>query len=293
MSNVFGSTGAGIVIILLVLLVVILLVVTVNLNLRMTRLQRRYNLFMKGTDGVSVEKAMAERLREIGKIRSGQKVTSRGLDQLQSQYDRMLCKYGIVKYDAFEDVGGKMSFALAMLDQTNTGFVLNAIHSRDNCFLYLKDIVKGTSYIMLSDEEVEALQRAARSGEDAVLAEKPAKKKPAKQAASKQTESKPAEGKKAPAKTARKADPKRQKELWEDLEANLMESTDPEAAPRRTNKGIPEDILRSAQPSAARRTARRIEQDSVPETAPEAAAETVPAAAAEAVREEAVPDTQQ
>ncbi len=289
MSNIFGSTGAGIVIILLVLLVVILLVVTVNLNLRMTRLQRRYNLFMKGTDGVSVEKAMAERLREIGKIRSGQKVTSRGLDQLQSQYDRMLCKYGIVKYDAFEDVGGKMSFALAMLDQTNTGFVLNAIHSRDNCFLYLKDIVKGTSYIMLSDEEVEALQRAARSGEDAVLAEKPAKKKPAKQAASKQTE-----GKKAPAKTARKADPKRQKELWEDLEANLMESTDPEAAPRRTaNKGIPEDILKNAQPASARRTARHIEQDSVPETVPEAVAETVPAAAPEDVREEAVQDTNQ
>ena len=64
MSNLFGSTGAGVVIILLIALVVILLLVTVNLNLRMTRLQRRYNLFMKGTDGVSVEKAMAERLRQ-------------------------------------------------------------------------------------------------------------------------------------------------------------------------------------------------------------------------------------
>ncbi len=177
MSKLFGSTGAGVLVIILVALVVILLLTTVNLNLRMTRLQRRYNLFMKGTDGVSVEKAMAERLREIGKIRVGQKQTSKGLDQLQNQYDRMLCKYGIVKYDAFEDVGGKMSFALAMLDQTNTGFVLNAIHSRDNCFLYLKDVVKGTSYIMLSDEEVEALRRAARSGEDAALADKPAKKR--------------------------------------------------------------------------------------------------------------------
>ena len=53
-----------------------------------------------------------------------------------------LNKYGIVKYDAFDDVGGKMSFALAMLDKENTGFILNAIHSRDNCFLYLKEIVK-------------------------------------------------------------------------------------------------------------------------------------------------------
>ena len=57
-------------------------------------------------------------------------------------------------------VGGKMSFALAMLDKENTGFILNAIHSRDNCFLYLKEIVKGESYIMLSAEEIDALRQA-------------------------------------------------------------------------------------------------------------------------------------
>ena len=70
-----------------------------------------------------------------------------------------MTKYGIVKYDAFDDVGGKLSFVLSMLDQNNTGFVLNAIHSRENCFLYIKEIVKGESYIMLSEEEVEALRR--------------------------------------------------------------------------------------------------------------------------------------
>ena len=241
MSKVFGSTAAGVVIILLIILVVILLMTAVNLNLRMTRLQRRYNLFMKGTDGQSVEKAMSERLREIGKLRSGQKRTSRGLDQLQSQYDRMLCKYGIVKYDAFEDVGGKMSFALAMLDQTNTGFVLNAIHSRDNCFLYLKDVVNGTSYIMLSDEEVEALQRASRSGEDAALAEKTARKR---QAQKKEKEAQA--GKKTPAKqdarpAARPADPERRKELWEELEANLQENSGPQDSVRETKpEPVPE-----------------------------------------------------
>lgn len=176
MSKIFGSTTAGIIIVILVVLVILLLMVMVNLNLRMNRLQRRYRLFMKGTDGQSVEKAMAGRLRELGKLRYEQEQNSIELGSLQNLYDRMLCKYGIVKYDAFEDVGGKMSFALAMLDQENTGFVLNAIHSRDNCFLYLKDIVKGTSYIMLSDEEVEALRRAASAGED-IIEEKQAKKK--------------------------------------------------------------------------------------------------------------------
>ena len=72
----------------------------------------------------------------------------------------MYSKYGIEKYDAFDDVGGKLSFALAMLDMDNSGIILNAVHSRDNCFLYMKEIVKGESYVMLSQEEVEALRKA-------------------------------------------------------------------------------------------------------------------------------------
>lgn len=57
-------------------------------------------------------------------------------------------------------MGGKLSFALALLDKNNTGLVFNAIHSRDNCFVYLKEIVNGESYVMLSEEEVEALRKA-------------------------------------------------------------------------------------------------------------------------------------
>ena len=54
--------------------------------------------------------------------------------------------------------------ALALLDKDNTGLILNAVHSRDNCFLYLKEIVKGESYVMLSQEEVEALRKAVNFG---------------------------------------------------------------------------------------------------------------------------------
>ena len=63
-----------------------------------------------------------------------------------------------------DDVGGKLSFALALLDQDNSGVILNAVHSRDNCFLYLKEIVKGESYVMLSQEELEALRKAVNFG---------------------------------------------------------------------------------------------------------------------------------
>ena len=79
---------------------------------------------------------------------------------LEQHFKVIFSKYGVEKYDAFDDVGGKLSFALALLDKDNSGIMLNAVHSRDNCFLYLKEIVKGESYVMLSQEEVEALRKA-------------------------------------------------------------------------------------------------------------------------------------
>ena len=53
-----------------------------------------------------------------------------------------------------------------MLDNNDTGIVLNAIHSKENCFLYIKEVVKGESYIMLSDEEIQALRIAKKFGDD-------------------------------------------------------------------------------------------------------------------------------
>ena len=86
------------------------------------------------------------------------------IEKIWKGMDKSLNKYGIVKYDAFEDMGGKLSFVLAMLDKNNTGFLLNAIHSRENCFLYIKEIVNGESYVVLSEEEVEALKQAVNFG---------------------------------------------------------------------------------------------------------------------------------
>ena len=69
-------------------------------------------------------------------------------------------KTGIVKYDAFNEMGGKLSFAVAMLDNDNSGWILNAMHSREGCYTYINEIIKGESYIELAEEEAEALDKA-------------------------------------------------------------------------------------------------------------------------------------
>ena len=162
MSELFDSVGIdmGIVMILLTVLVLVMMIMTVSMSLRLSRLTQKYRLFMKGKDGQSLEKIMNMRFKELDRMSRQLELNKSNIAELTRIQSKTLNKYGIVKYDAFDDVGGKLSFALAMLDKENTGFILNAIHSRDNCFVYLKEIVKGESYIILSEEEVDALRQA-------------------------------------------------------------------------------------------------------------------------------------
>ena len=115
---------------------------------------------MKGSDGQSLERVFAQKIKEVDRLSAANDDNYMKIQSLQKKMEKALMKYGIVKYDAFDDVGGKLSFALAMLDKNNTGFILNAIHSRDNCFFYIKEIVNGESYILLSSEEMDALRQA-------------------------------------------------------------------------------------------------------------------------------------
>ena len=69
-------------------------------------------------------------------------------------------KVGVNKYDAFHEMGGKLSFALCMLDKKDNGYVVNVMHSNDGCFAYIKEIVNGKSYIELGKEEEKAVKQA-------------------------------------------------------------------------------------------------------------------------------------
>ena len=166
MSSIFDNLGIdpGIIIIILLVLTIFLLVKSVSSSMRLNRLERKYKTFMKGSDAQSLEKIFVRKFAQIDKLYEAKEDHEHDILFIKKNLEKMFSKYGVEKYDAFDDVGGKLSFALALLDKDNTGFILNAVHSRDNCFLYLKEIVKGESYVMLSQEEVEALRKAVNFG---------------------------------------------------------------------------------------------------------------------------------
>lgn len=160
--SILNSLGIdpGIIVIALMGIMIFVLLYMVRVSMKMTRFMKRYRIFMKGKDAVSLEKAFAQKFLEVDRIDELTKVHSDEIRRMKEIQGRTANKIGIVKYDAFPDVGGRLSFALAMLDESDSGFVLNAIHGRDGCYTYVKEIVKGESYIVLGQEEKEALRQA-------------------------------------------------------------------------------------------------------------------------------------
>ena len=70
------------------------------------------------------------------------------------------CRYGIVKYDAFNESGGKLSFVMTLLDEKKDGYILNVVHANDGSYSYVKDVIDGNPIVTLGKEEEESLEKA-------------------------------------------------------------------------------------------------------------------------------------
>ena len=123
-------------------------------------LYRRYDLFMRGKDAESLEELILRQQEDIEELKEAKIVDREAMRVMNRNIRASIQKFGIVHYDAFEGMGGKMSFALALLDYTNTGMIINCMHSREGCFIYVKNVDAGSTYTPLGAEEKEALERA-------------------------------------------------------------------------------------------------------------------------------------
>lgn len=152
LSMIIGG-AAAIFAMALAILVVICIV-------KIRKLNKKYSVFMKGSTGKDLESSIFTRFSELDTIKSDIEFMSGKLniacDMLLTAYQKM----SIVKYDAFKEMGGKLSFSLAMLDDKNSGYILTSVHTREGCYTYVKEIIKGESFVVLSEEERKALEEA-------------------------------------------------------------------------------------------------------------------------------------
>ena len=164
-SSIFDAIGIdpGIILIFVLGVLLIVFVYMIKISMKMSRFIKKYKMFMRGMDGASLERAFAARFNQMDLLEENSRNHMEEIRKIKEVQNITLNKVAIVKYDAFKEMGGKLSFALAMLDKENNGFVMNAIHSSDGCYTYVKEIVKGESYVVLGEEEKEALRQAVNS----------------------------------------------------------------------------------------------------------------------------------
>lgn len=145
------------VIILLLLVVLILLIIQIK---RVGTLKDRLDKFTMGKDAKSLEEEIAALYEDNHYLKNSVDTNRKDIRALVKQMESVFQKKGLVKYDAFHQMGGHLSFCLALLDENNNGFIMNSVHSTEGCYCYTKEIENGESKLDLGKEEAKALALA-------------------------------------------------------------------------------------------------------------------------------------
>ncbi len=155
-----GGLDIGYVLIVLTVLVVAAVVLVIILLVQNIRLKDKYDRFMRGAKAKSLETEIQDLIKDVEDLTRTSKEHDIDIRELYHKHEGALQKVGLVKYDAFKEMGGKLSYGLAVLDENNNGFLINSVHSSTGCYSYTKKIKDGQSEIELSKEEKTALERA-------------------------------------------------------------------------------------------------------------------------------------
>lgn len=163
-SEYLGFDSDYIIIGLVAVVFILFMMIVINLC-QMKKLKKNYKIFMQGKKAESLEETLLKRLDQVDELVKANEENEKNIKELFQNMRFSYQKMGLSKYDAFNEMGGKLSFSLAMLDMRDNGFIINAMHTSAGCYTYMKEIVDGNSIIVLSEEEQKALNRAL--GKDA------------------------------------------------------------------------------------------------------------------------------
>ncbi|WP_295232692.1 DUF4446 family protein [Veillonella sp.] len=153
-----------------IVLVIALLVYCVILHIRLGSLKKKYDFFMQGDNGASLERKLSLEVSEIRDAAKGLETMLTEQAAIRNIQSNTIQKIGFIKYNAFENIGNDLSFALTLLDGNNNGICISSIYGRNESRIFSKPIVKGKSLVSLSQEELESLNEALgeRTNEEAL-----------------------------------------------------------------------------------------------------------------------------
>lgn len=166
-SNILNSIGLGnidigLILIILASIIIILLILLIIAFVEINSFKKKYKIFMTGKNASSLEKDIISLYEDNRFIKVNIENNKKDIRDLYKKHESAFQKMGLVKYDAFKEMGGKLSFALALLDENNNGILINSVHSSAGCYSYTKRVKNGDADINLSNEEKVAVERAMK-----------------------------------------------------------------------------------------------------------------------------------
>lgn len=153
---------------------VVLTALGVSLLVRLRRLREAYAAILEPAmldpnAASDIFDVIARVRRDIGDLRDDLAALGAEGEQLRGIVDDSVSQVGVVRYDAFEDMGGALSFSAALLDGNGDGVVFSGINGRTEGRTYAKPIADGRSEFNLSPEESDAIELALSGGKGTVV----------------------------------------------------------------------------------------------------------------------------
>lgn len=144
------------------LLIIVLLFMNSSNKRKIKKLKAKYTKFMTGLSDRNIEQLIDTCLERVNKVQNQLQEVEFHLTQIDSNLSFSLQKVGVVRYNAFDNVGSDLSFSIALLDKNDSGVVLSGLYTRDSSTTYAKPIVNGKSKYALSAEEIQAIDIAIK-----------------------------------------------------------------------------------------------------------------------------------
>ncbi len=140
------------------LLLVLILVLVLWINL--LSFKKKFKQLMKGTQGENIEKILLDQQKAMENHHQAAKDHTERMGEIEKSLKNCVQRIGVMRYNAFDDIGSSLSYSVAILDDHLDGVVLTGIHGRYESTSYAKAIRRGVSEQHLSVEEVEAIRIA-------------------------------------------------------------------------------------------------------------------------------------
>ena len=160
MLNQFMQDNLAIILIAMTILLVLLIILSIVTLVKLSSTKKRYKMLVNGATGEDLENIIADNIAQMNELVVKNNKIDEDYAAMRNLFEKSLQKIAVYRFSAFHDMGGDMSYAVAMLDHNNNGVIFSSIFGRQESCTYVKPVENGISKYPLSEEENNVLQEA-------------------------------------------------------------------------------------------------------------------------------------